>query len=173
VDKETVVTLKVLDDQHPATKAFPKEFTHKEEIYQFKNFDPGRCACCSLWTWRRRPRRRRGMCRWLGAKTMRREGLLHVAGPSRGHLDEPDLSESSHRRDQVAARGGERRCTPNPDVSNREEEISKKAAEAAGKQASNPRVQEGSPSSLLRQRRTFIVGEHRGIGGWKSFRWRR
>ena len=39
--QDDIVTLKVLDDQHPATKGFPQGFTHQEEIYQFKNFDPG------------------------------------------------------------------------------------------------------------------------------------
>ncbi len=38
--QDAIVTLKVDDANHPAMKGFPEHFTHQEEIYQQKNFDP-------------------------------------------------------------------------------------------------------------------------------------
>src|SRR5947207_119928 len=39
-DQDATVTIKVNDPEHPACKPFANGWTHQEEIYQFKNFDP-------------------------------------------------------------------------------------------------------------------------------------
>ncbi len=119
---DTTVTLKVLDDKHPAMKGFPQSFTHQEEIYQFKNFDPEQVhvlLCLDMAkTALKKPR-------FIPIAWCKDYGKGKVFYTSLGHR--ADLWTSSVYQNHLAGAiqwllGREKYdVTPNPDVSRREE----------------------------------------------------
>jgi putative membrane-bound dehydrogenase-like protein len=140
--QDAVVTLKVLDDKHPATKDFPKDFTHQEEIYLQKNFDPSQVhVLLSLdmeKTALKKPK-------FIPIAWCKNYGKGKVFYTSLGHR--PDMWSHAAYRGHVTGAlkwlldQEKADVAPNPDVSKREEDISKKAA--GEEHSSLPTVPEG------------------------------
>jgi putative membrane-bound dehydrogenase-like protein len=129
---DATVTIKIDDPNHPATKNLPASITAKEEIYQFKNFDPQSVrVLISLDMEKTTPKQPHHIpIAWC--KTYGKGKVFYT---SLGHRE--DVWESDWYQKHLigaiswlldAAPGD---STPNPDVSQREEELARKAAAAA------------------------------------------
>jgi putative membrane-bound dehydrogenase-like protein len=142
--QDKVVTLKVLDDKHPATKDFPKDFTHAEEIYQFRNFDPGAVRVVLSLDMEKTELKKP---RFIPVAWCKNYGKGKVFYTSLGHR--PDIWTNPVYQKHVTGaiqwllnrEPGD--ATPNPDVSKREEDISKKAAGTSAETMGLPTVPEG------------------------------
>jgi hypothetical protein len=127
--KDYEQTLKVLDENHPAMRGFPKDFTHLEEIYQHKNFQPDQVHVV-LGLDMEKTALKKPL--FVPVAWCKEYGKGKVFYTSLGHR--PDIWENEVYQGHLTGAiqwllGRETGdATPNPDLSRREEDIARKVA---------------------------------------------
>jgi type 1 glutamine amidotransferase len=132
-DQNSVVAITVHDPAHPAAKPFGKEFELQEEIYQYVNWQPQKVRVLMSLDMEKTQLKRPYHVPVAWVKQVGEGKLFYTnLGHRRETWENPLFIKSLEGAIGWIVGAADGKSIPNPDVSDRQDQLSKKAAEEVG-----------------------------------------